>query len=166
MSKKILLVINNQKLRNPFCAFFEEMGYSVKVSADAKSSIEMVGTYQPDLIICESNLPVISGMELAKVLKSHQKSAPIPVIIITEKMPSLEEMERLVSARLTMNFTGDEYYNYLLDDDELYLKLVLPDGKYLKLNKGKFRQVDPVIKPEDMIACRVEFEARWLSHNL
>jgi len=82
----------------------------------------------------------------------------------SKQLTTLEEMEQLVSARLTMNFPGDTYLSYLLDQTELYLKLVLPDSRWLKLNKGKFRLVEPVLKPEDLIACRLEFEGRWLTY--
>jgi hypothetical protein len=82
----------------------------------------------------------------------------------SKQLASLEEMERLVSARLTMNLQDDTYLGYLLDQTELYLRLILPDSRWLKLNKGKFRLVEPVLKPEDLIACRLEFEGRWLTH--
>jgi len=82
----------------------------------------------------------------------------------SKQLVTLEEMEQLVSARFTMNFPDDTYLTYLLDQTELYLRLTLPDSKWLKLNKGKFRLVEPVVKPEDLIACRLEFEGRWLTH--
>lgn len=81
----------------------------------------------------------------------------------SKQLTTLEEMERLCSARLTMNFPSDTYLSYLLDQTELYLKLVLPDSKWIKLNQGKFSLVEPVLKPEDLIACRLEFEGRWLT---
>lgn len=83
----------------------------------------------------------------------------------SKRLTSLEEMERFVSARLTMNLQDDTYLGYLLDQTELYLRLSLPDSRWLKLNKGKFRLVEPVLKPEDLIACRLEFEGRWLTHG-
>ena len=83
----------------------------------------------------------------------------------SKRLTSLEEMERLVSARLTMNLQNDTYLGYLLDQTELYLRLILLDSRWLKLNKGKFRLVEPVLKPEDLIACRLEFEGRWLTHG-
>jgi len=82
----------------------------------------------------------------------------------SKQLVTLEEMEQLVSARFTMNFPDDTYLTYLLDQTELYLRLTLPDSRWLKLNKGKFRLVEPVVKPEDLIACRLEFEGRWLTH--
>ncbi len=82
----------------------------------------------------------------------------------SKQLATLEEMEQLVSARLTMNFPSDTYLSYLLDQTEIYLKLVLPDSKWIKLNKGRFSVVEPVLKPEDLIACRVEFEGSWMTH--
>jgi len=83
----------------------------------------------------------------------------------SKQLVSLEEMEQLCSARLTMNLQDHAYLDYLVDQTELYLKLMLPDSHWLKLNKGKFRLVEPVLRPEDLIACRLEFEGAYLTHT-
>jgi len=83
----------------------------------------------------------------------------------SKELVSLEEMEQVCSARLTANFTSDKYLSYLLDQTEAYLRLNLPNGQWLKLNKGRFRLVEPVLKPEDLIACRLEFEGAYLTHS-
>jgi len=83
----------------------------------------------------------------------------------SKQLTSLEEMEPACTARLTMNLTSDAYLSYLLDQTETYLKLMLPDSQWIKFNKGKFALVEPVLKPEDLIACRVQFEGRWHTHS-
>jgi len=83
----------------------------------------------------------------------------------SKQLVSLEEMEQVCSARITANFTSEKYLEYLLNQTELYLKLVLPDSRWIKLNKGKFRLVEPVLKPEDLIACRLEFEGSWQTNG-
>jgi len=83
----------------------------------------------------------------------------------SKQLATLEEMEQLVDARLTMNFPSDTYLSYLLDDTEVYLKLVLPNSMYLQISKGKMSLVDPLLKPEDLIACRVEVMGGYLEHN-
>jgi hypothetical protein len=83
----------------------------------------------------------------------------------SKQLQSLEEMEQLCDARLTMNLPNDTYLSYLLDNTELYLKIMLPDSKYIQFSKGKMKQVDPVLKPEDLIACRLEFMGGYLEHN-
>ena len=81
----------------------------------------------------------------------------------SKQLTTLEEMERTLTARLTMNLSDNTYLDHLVDGDELYLKLMLPNGQWMKLNKGKFSTVEPVLKPEDLIACRVQFEGRYLT---
>ena len=81
----------------------------------------------------------------------------------SKQLTTLEEMERTLTARLTMNLSDNTYLDYLVSGDELYLKLMLPNGQWMKLNKGKFSTVEPVLKPEDLIACRVQFEGRYLT---
>ena len=81
----------------------------------------------------------------------------------SKQLSSLEEMEPICTARLTINMTSETYLSYLLDQTELYLKVLMPDTTWLKLNKGKFALVEPVLKPEDLIACRVQFEGRWMT---
>jgi hypothetical protein len=83
----------------------------------------------------------------------------------SKQLTSLEEMGLTCSARLTMNLQDTSWLDYLVDQTELYLKLVLPDGRWLKLNKGKVSQMDPVVKPEDLVACSVGFEGRWVTNG-
>ena len=83
----------------------------------------------------------------------------------SKQLSSLEEMECLCDARLTMNLQDGAYLDYLVDQTELYLKLILPNAKYLQFSKGKMRLVDPIVKPEDLVACRVEFTGGYLEHN-
>jgi len=81
----------------------------------------------------------------------------------SKQLSSLEEMERILTARLTMNLADNTYLDYLVAGNELYLKLMLPNSQWVKFNKGKFSTVEPVLKPEDLIACRMQFEGRYLT---
>jgi hypothetical protein len=83
----------------------------------------------------------------------------------SKQLKSLEEMEQICSARLTMSFQDRTYLDYLVDQTELYIRLNLPSGQWIKLNKGRLRLVEPVLKPEDLIACRLEFEGAYLTHS-
>ncbi len=80
-------------------------------------------------------------------------------------LQSLEELEQSCDARFTMYLPGDTYLSHLLDQTELYLKLVLPNSQYLQLNKGRLSLYDPVLKPEDLVQCRVEYMGGYLTHS-
>ena len=92
-----------------------------------------------------------------------------PNYVFTEsggkQLVSLEEMEQLCDAWLTMNLQDDTYLSYLLDQTEIYLKLVLPNSQYLQFNKGRMKLMDPLLKPEDLIACRAEYMGGYLTHS-
>lgn len=83
----------------------------------------------------------------------------------SKQLSSLEEMEQLSEATLTMNLMSTTYINYLTDQDALYLKLMLPDSKWIKLNLCKASQGDPILKPEDLISVRVKFIGKYMTHN-
>ena len=80
-------------------------------------------------------------------------------------LQTLEEMEQTCDARLTKYLPSDTYLSYLLDQTELYLKLVLPNTQHIQLSKGKLSLYDPVLKPEDLINCRVEYMGGYLEHS-
>ncbi|RJS88447.1 hypothetical protein CW700_07750 [Candidatus Bathyarchaeota archaeon] len=80
-------------------------------------------------------------------------------------LDSLEEVEVLPSARITANLTSEEFLDYLVGKTEVDLRLNLGDGKYIQLNDGRFRAVEPTINLDDLIAQRLDFQARTWSHN-
>lgn len=83
----------------------------------------------------------------------------------SKQLTSLEEMEQDVTVRFTMNLQDETYIEYLLDQDQKDIKLELPDGKFLKALYGKFSRVDPIVKPEDLLAVRCVFEGKYLGNG-
>jgi len=114
MAKKILLIINNPQVQKSFSAFLEELGYSVFSCEDGKESLDIVNSFEPDLILCESSLPVISGNELAELFKSHVRISSIPFILITSKMPTIEEIERA-----EIKIAADDFIKLPLDQSSV-----------------------------------------------
>jgi len=81
------------------------------------------------------------------------------------ELTSLEQTVIKPTARITCNLQSETQLDWLLGQTEVDLKLVLLDGKYITLSDGKFRVVEPVLKPEDLLAQRLEFEAKSWTHN-
>jgi len=94
MAKKILLIINNQKIAKTIGDFLREFGYQVKLCDNARMAISMVKQIDPQLIVCDDAMPHISGRELARLFKSHSTVSKIPFLLITSKMPSLQDMDQ------------------------------------------------------------------------
>jgi CheY-like chemotaxis protein len=58
-------------------------GYCAIVVRDAAVSLVVISAVQPDLVIVETNLPGISGFELADLLRHQPRTANLPALLIT-----------------------------------------------------------------------------------
>jgi hypothetical protein len=110
-----------------------------------------------------TTVPCVTDYEFR--VENHLKPVYVFNSAGSKQLTALEEMEQTCAAQLTLDLQDATWLDYLVDQTELYLRLVLPDSRWLKLNKGKVAQMDPVVKPEDLVACRVRFEGRWLTHG-
>jgi len=81
------------------------------------------------------------------------------------ELTSLEETETKVTARLTANLTNKDFLSYLLNQTNIDLQLNMPNSKQIELKYGKFKAVEPTIKPEDLIAQRLDYEALYFTSN-
>ena len=91
---KTILVIEDEKDMAELVAFhLEKEGYLPLIANDGVSGLEQSQTSTPDLILLDLMLPGISGIDICKVLKGSEKTAAIPIIMLTAKG---EEIDRVV----------------------------------------------------------------------
>jgi two-component system phosphate regulon response regulator PhoB len=50
-----------------------------------EQALKMAGQFQPDLIVLDLMLPGIDGLEVTRYLKNHDKTAHIPIVMLTAK---------------------------------------------------------------------------------
>jgi putative two-component system response regulator len=63
--------------------YLEAEGYQVFSEENGKTGLEMVPNIQPDLILCDIQMPGMNGLDVTKQLKSNPDTRLIPIIIIT-----------------------------------------------------------------------------------
>ena len=79
---KILIVDDEAKIRKVVSAYLKDEGYKVKEAKDGKESLELVESFQPDLMVLDLMLPKLSGEEVCQ--KVRQKSE-LPILMLTAK---------------------------------------------------------------------------------
>jgi len=85
----ILLVEDNQDMREYVSNILSELG-PVKEAENGEKAIELLSSsYTPDIIITDLMMPVMGGLELVEVLMKKPKWKDIPIIVLTAK--ALEE---------------------------------------------------------------------------
>jgi CheY-like chemotaxis protein len=87
MAARILVVDDDDSLRELLRMHLAGAGYDVSTAADAISAGYLVLKAPPDLILSDVNMPHMDGFEFIAALKSDKSLPNIPVIFLT----SMEE---------------------------------------------------------------------------
>src|SRR4030066_2365568 len=85
MSRKILIVDDEEVIRKFLRIHLTKLGYEVKEAADGEQAIEQLGGDDFDLLICDILMPKKDGWEVIKEVKSNSKTKHLPVILLTAK---------------------------------------------------------------------------------
>jgi CheY-like chemotaxis protein len=82
-SKKILLVDDNDEVRELLALFMKRLGYTVFEAATGLEAIDLASTVEPDLIMMDLRLPEMNGAETTARLKASPSTRDIPLLVIT-----------------------------------------------------------------------------------
>ena len=80
---RILNVEDNPVLRRMLRQFLEAKGFTVIEATDGKEAIERARGERPDLILMDVQLPVLSGLDATRAIKSTRELERIPVLALT-----------------------------------------------------------------------------------
>lgn len=83
MTKKILVVEDNELNLKLFCDLLRAHGYEAEPVDDGRVAIERAVAIRPDLIIMDIQLPHVSGLELIEKLKADPELRAIPIMAVT-----------------------------------------------------------------------------------
>jgi two-component system cell cycle response regulator DivK len=79
----ILLVEDNEMNRDMLTRRLERKGFRVITAHDGGQGHAMAKSESPDLILMDMSLPVMSGWDVTRLLKSQEATKHIPVIALT-----------------------------------------------------------------------------------
>lgn len=79
----ILLVEDNETIRNAFTVLLEESGYRIIQAGSGETALQMSSGQSPDLILLDLGLPDIGGLEVVRTLKAQEATRHIPVVALT-----------------------------------------------------------------------------------
>jgi CheY-like chemotaxis protein len=82
---KILLVEDNNEIRENTTEILELAGYHVTTAVNGKEGYEMAQKETPDLIVCDIMMPVLDGYGLLHLINKNEGLKTIPFIFLTAK---------------------------------------------------------------------------------
>src|SRR5262245_1920396 len=100
MSKRILVVDDQEDLRGVLRDLLTGSGYAVIEAGDGEAGVAKAKSDRPDLILMDIQMPVIDGYEATRRIKLDSALNPIPIIAVSSfAMKGDETRGRLRSLR-------------------------------------------------------------------
>ena len=95
---KILLVEDDQNLRITLTELLRLEGYQIVTARDGDEGYLQALAHQPDLIITDLNMPILDGVELAKLIRRERgKIGAGPIIALSANLSGYHLPERMNS---------------------------------------------------------------------
>ncbi len=98
MTRKLLIVDDEEALTELLCDHFRERGYLVYGAVSGSQAIEQLQV-QPDLILLDINMPDMDGMTLCRQIRSHVNC---PILFLTARITEQDKVNGL-------SVGGDDY---------------------------------------------------------
>jgi len=92
---RLLVVEDDENLRNGLTEGLELEGYQVRAAADGEEATSMLEAELPELMLLDVMIPKKSGFDLCKELR--RDGNPLPIIMLTAKG---QEMDRVIGLEL------------------------------------------------------------------
>lgn len=112
--KKILLIEDNDEIRENTAEILELSNYEVFTAENGKSGVESAVENKPDLIVSDIMMPVLDGYGVLMTLQRNPETQNIPFIFLTakaERSDFRKGMELGADDYITKPFEGSELLN-------------------------------------------------------
>lgn len=135
--KKILIIEDEETIRNELKTLLENFGYKVLMLEKFTNAKEDIKSMTLDLILLDINLPNINGEML---LKEIRKESNIPVIMVTSRVCEVDEV-------LSMSYGADDYITKPYNPTILLLR-IQNIFKRMENNRDDLFYDDIVVNPK------------------
>ncbi len=112
----ILLVEDNPDNRLTVSAILDEEGYDLFFADDGRQGVEAAREKQPDLVLMDIQLPVLSGLDAIKMIKDDPVTKDIPIIAVTARVMKGDRESVLAAG-------ADDYIAKPIDPTEMINKV-------------------------------------------
>lgn len=113
MNKKVLIIEDNNDIRESTAEILNLAGYETFMAKNGKDGVDLALKHLPDIILCDIMMPELDGYGVLYLLNKNATTANIPFIFITAKTERAD-------MRKGMEMGADDYLTKPFDDIELF----------------------------------------------
>jgi two-component system chemotaxis response regulator CheY len=70
----------------------KQSGFDVLEAENGQAALDLLGSTQVDLIICDVNMPILNGIETTRKLRSMPNYKRTPIVLLTTESDSSKKM--------------------------------------------------------------------------
>src|SRR5437867_10930626 len=97
MSTRILIVEDDRDIADLVAHYLGKAGFTTDVISAGRDALKAIVDRPPDLVVLDLMLPQLDGLEICRALRNNEKTADIPIIMLTARA---EESDRIVGLEL------------------------------------------------------------------
>lgn len=83
MSAKILIIDDDERLVTVYSMALRSSKYEVETSPGGQEGMDKIASFKPDLVILDAMMPVTSGVDVLKKIRSTPETKDLKVIMFT-----------------------------------------------------------------------------------
>ena len=89
MSRTLLVVEDEQALREALVAALDDEGYRTVSAADGRQALDVFRAEKPDLVLLDLMLPELSGLEVCRILR---RESDVPILMLTARDSEMDKV--------------------------------------------------------------------------
>lgn len=94
---RVLIVEDEADLADLLGYNLRKAGYQVEVVHDGKSALQRIQQALPDMIVLDVMLPGLSGLQVARHVRTNPKTALLPILMLTARAEEVDQVAGLQS---------------------------------------------------------------------
>ncbi|MGL4268662.1 MAG: response regulator [Plesiomonas sp.] len=116
---RFMLVDDDPVFRQHLIHFLSHYGGTVIEAQNGQYALDKLAHYQPDIILCDLNMPEMGGIELVTILRAHANQTPVIVISGSERFSDVAEALRAGATDYLLKPLDDLYVLHSTINDVL-----------------------------------------------
>ncbi len=117
LSKPLVLVVEDEAALATMLRYnLEKQGFRVEEAADGQEALTRIAKTQPDLVLLDWMLPLMSGLEVCRQIRRRPDTRDLPVIMVTARAEEQDAVRGL-------NTGADDYIAKPFSMDALFARM-------------------------------------------
>jgi len=140
--ERLALVVDDHPHLRSYIAEHLRRDFRVLEAENAHRALEIAVKRLPDMIICDILMPGMSGLEFCRIIRGEEKTAHIPIILLTARADQESRLDGLESG-------ADDYLTKPFDGRELIVRIRNILQRREQLTRKYAKMI--VLQPQEMV---------------